>query len=67
MTDMAMIRMMVTVTSSRTMPPPTVETAATMVVRDPPVPAEMTVVVTVGVGIAAAIQLTHYIIRNGRD
>ena len=65
MTDMAMIRMMVTV-SSRMMPP-TVETAATMVVKDPPVPAEMTVVVTVGVGIAAAIQITHYIICNGRD
>ena len=52
MTDMAMIKMMVTVTSSRMMPPPTLETAATMVVREPLGPVEVTVVV--GVYIAAA-------------
>ena len=52
MTDMAMIKTMVTVTSSRMMPPPTLETAATMVVREPLGPVEVTVVV--GVYIAAA-------------
>ena len=52
MTDMATIRMMVTVTSSRKTPPPTLETAATMVLKDPLVPVAVTLVV--GVYIAAA-------------
>jgi len=52
MTDMAMIRMMVTVTSSRKMPPPTLETAATMVMKDPLVPVAVTVVVDVYVAAA---------------
>jgi len=52
MTDMAMIRTMVTVTNSRITPPPTLETAVTMVMKDPLVPVAVTVVV--GVYIAAA-------------
>lgn len=54
MTDMPTIKMMAVVTSSRMMPPTTVETAATMVVKDPPVPATMAGVVYVGVYVAAA-------------
>lgn len=64
MTDMPMIKMMATVTSSRMMPPTTMETAATMVVKDPPVPATMAGVVYVGVYVAAArlplTQNIHY-------
>lgn len=56
--------MMATVASSRMMPPMTVETAATMVVKDPPVPATMAGVVYVGVYVAAArlplTQKIHY-------
>ena len=52
MTDMATIRMMVTVTSSRKTPPPTLEAAVTMVMKDPLVPVAMTVVVDVYVAAA---------------
>jgi len=47
MTDMATSIMMVTVTSSKKMPPPILETAATMVMKDPLVPVAVTVVVGV--------------------
>jgi len=47
MTDMAMSIMMVTVTSSKKTHPPTLETAATMVMKDPLVPVAVTVVVGV--------------------
>ena len=64
-TAMAAIKMMMTVASSRMMPPPTVQTTATMVARDAMFPVGTGVVdwdvmlVTVGVPIAAARLAQH--------